>query len=386
MHIVHIATRILRAGSEENILLTSAGQINEGHKVTLVFGGNSRTDLIEKLSPEADMIEVSSLIRPLNPLKDIQALLSLRKVLLRLAPDVIHTHQSKAGIVGRFAAAAARVPCIVHGVHILPFIGVRKPAGAVYLLAERAAAKVTDGYIHVSQGMMDCCLENRVGFRSPHAIVYSGFDINRFRAALSPTDCAELIGSSESQEPPIVLTMLASLEPRKRHLELLRALSELLSNNRRIRLVFAGEGPIGRDIADLAETLGVREQVRLLGYRNDPERIIAMSDICLLASAQEGLPRSILQCIAGGKPVVMFDLPGISVVVENGRNALVVSPGDWTEYRSSVKKLIEDSELRRKMSRASADIDMSRWDWQSMGRQTNAFYESVMKEKNRPLV
>lgn len=378
MHVAHVMTRLLRAGSEENILLTAAGQIQAGSQVTLMYGRDSNLELARRLAPEATCIEIPDMVRPIRPMQDLRAFGQARRVLETIRPDVVHTHQSKAGIIGRLAARAAGVNCIVHGVHILPFLGVGRASATLYLGAERVADKVTHGYIHVSQGMRDACAEYGIGRRVPHMVIPSGFDLDRFKKAEPPDDREALLGPVKGEGRPLVLTMLAALEPRKRHLKMIEALGSLLAENPRIRLVLAGEGPLEGDIKALATELGIAEQIRLTGYREDPERIIAMSDICLLASGQEGLPRSVLQYVAASKPVVMFALPGLDVVAEHRRNGLILPPDDWDGFRGAVETLASDTRLREDLARASGETDLSAWDWSVMGRDTNAFYQRVL--------
>ncbi|WP_424943973.1 glycosyltransferase [Aliiroseovarius crassostreae] len=380
MHIVHILTRMLRAGSEENILLTSAGQIAAGDEVTLIYGADSTPALAQKLAPKARLIEIPPMVRPIHPLKDIAAYRQIRSTLQNLRPDVVHTHQSKAGILGRFAAQSAAVRCIVHGVHILPYIGTSGLKRKLYLAAERAADRITDGYIHVSNGMFNGCRDHGIGQQVPHKVVHSGFDLARFRDAPPADDAAEILGAHCSDPPPMVLLMMAALEGRKRHLELMTALAPLIRQQPRIRLLFAGEGPLAAPIRHRAEQLGIAGSVRLLGYRPDVERIIALSDICLLSSGQEGLPRSVLQYLVSAKPVVLFDLPGLGEVITPNRNALVIQPDDWAGFGKAVQELVGNPQRRQNLSDQAARTDLSNWDWTVMGRQTTAFYRSLQKE------
>lgn len=378
MHVAHVMTRLLRAGSEENVLLTVAGQLEAGTEVTLIHGRDSNLDLARRLAPEASCIEIPDMVRPIRPIQDFRALAQIRRVLSKIRPDVVHTHQSKAGIIGRLAARAAGIDCIVHGVHILPFLGVGRASAGLYLAAEAVADRVTHGYIHVSEGMKDACAEYGIGRGVPHIVIPSGFDLGRFAKALPPDDRDALLGHTEGDVPPIVVTMLAALEPRKRHLKMIRSLSGLLAGNPRLRLVIAGEGPSHDEIAALAASLGIAEQVRLTGYRDDPERIIAMSDICILASGQEGLPRSVLQYVAASKPVVMFELPGVDVVAKHRRNALILPPDDWDGFRDAIQTLADNEQLREDLALASGETDLSAWDWRLMGRDTNAFYQRIL--------
>ncbi|MEM9709936.1 MAG: glycosyltransferase family 4 protein [Pseudomonadota bacterium] len=377
MHVVHIMTRLLRAGSEENVLLTSKGQMEEGCEVTLIHGGEARPDLVRRLAPDIRLVEVPSLVRPVHPLKDIRAFGELRQALRDLKPDVVHTHQSKAGILGRLAAAAENVPRVVHGVHILPFVGASGLSSKAYLLAERAAARVTDGYVHVSQGMQSGCISNGVGKRVAHEVIPSGFDIERFRNANLPGDWRAILGVAPDAPKPPVILMVAALEPRKRHLDLLPALLPVVAAHPDTRILFAGDGPLKGAIEAKARDLGIGEAIRMVGYRSDPERLIALSDMTILSSGQEGMPRVVLQSLVGGRPVVAFDLPGIEAVVEDGKNGFLIGSDDWGSFGAAILKLVHEPLLRDRMSARAVESDLSAWDWRKMGSMTNAFYRSL---------
>jgi glycosyltransferase involved in cell wall biosynthesis len=375
MRIVHILTRLLRAGSEENTLLTCAGQLRRGHEVILMHGHEVAPDYARRLAPGAALIEIPDLTREVRPLRDVAAFRQIRRQLAALRPDVVHTHQSKAGIVGRFAAAAAGVPVIAHGVHILPFLGETGVKKSMFLNAELAAARVTDGFIHVSEGMKAACLEHGIGTRRPHHVVRSGFSLRRFSEAVAPDDWRTILGVAPDGDKPVVIAMLAALEPRKRHLELLENIRGLLQRFERVQLVFAGEGHLHDSIKARIADYGLERRVALLGFRDDPERIIAMADICVHCSDREGFPRSVLQYLAAGRPVLMFDLPGLGEVVAAGTNARVVEPGDWPGFEAALASLITDEDARRALAGEACRTDLGRWEVESMADQTLAAYQ-----------
>lgn len=374
MRIVHILTRLLRAGSEENTLLTCAGQIRDGHEVIVMHGHAVLPENALRVAPGARLVEIPALTRELRPHMDVKAYLDLRRQLRALRPDVVHTHQSKAGVLGRLAAASAGVPLIVHGVHILPFLGETGLRRGFYHRAELAVARVTDGYIHVSEGMRDACIAHGVGLGRRHHVVRSGFDLHRFREARSPLDWRDLLKLRPGEDKPFVIAMLASLEPRKRHLHLLRNLREVLTRYPRLRLVFAGEGHMRPEIEAMIAAAGLDGQVTLAGYRTDPERIIAMADLCVHCSEKEGLPRTILQSLTGGRPIVMFRLPGIEEVLVDGINGILLEQGDWAGLGRVVGALVCDEKMRVRLAHGAAETDMSRWDADLMAMNTAVAY------------
>lgn len=377
MKIVHILTRLLRAGSEENTLLTSAGQMSRGHDVVILHGRDVLPDNARQMAPGIELIEAPNLIREVKPERDLAAFREIRRILLALRPDVVHTHQSKAGIIGRIAARSAHVPLIVHGVHILPFLGVGQAKKTAFLWSERGAARVTDGFIHVSDGMHRACLDHRVGRGKPHFVVPSGFDLDRFARATPPPDRQEIVGEPDGTGRPFVIAMLAAFERRKQHLELLRNIAGFLKDTPQMRLVFAGEGPLKGEVERTVTELGLERQVTLVGFRNDPERIIAMADACIHCSDREGYPRAVLQYLASGKPVVMFDLPGIADVLHDGVNGYIVPQNSWSGMVDRLAELVRNPALRASISAEAAATDLAKWDASKMGERTMMAYRDL---------
>ena len=193
MHVCHIITRFLRAGAEENIVITCNAQVLRGHRVTLIHGREHVPEMFATLDPRIERIQIPSMQREVNPYKDIAALVHCVQVLRAIRPDLVHTHTSKAGIIGRTAARFVRVKYIIHGVHILPFLNVPPVQRWIYVNLERLMGRFTDAFINVSQEMCDACLAVGVGDAERHHIALSGMDIGRFRSASRPADWATLV-------------------------------------------------------------------------------------------------------------------------------------------------------------------------------------------------
>ena len=361
LHICHVLTRLMRAGTEENTFLTGAHQAGLGHRVTVLHGAEADPKVVAEAARFATVVKVPQLVHPVRPIDDLRAFLALRTWFRSNAPDVVHTHQSKAGIVGRFAAAAAGVPLIVHGVHILPFHNAGLVSGLVYRTAEHLAAAATHAFVHVSPGTRSEYEEAGIGRGLPHRVAYSAMDVSRFAAAAPPPDWRELLGLAPGEATPPVALMLSSFEPRKRHIAFVRALATALPRDSDIRFVFAGEGPTEPEVRSLVEELGLGRNVRLAGFRADPENMIALCDVCFLTSQREGLPRALIQATAAGKPVAATWLPGIETVARHGENAIITDAGDVQGLAHRLVALLADSAERRRMAEAAGAIPLDDW-------------------------
>jgi len=363
LRIVHVLTRLLRAGSEENTVATALWQAGQGHEVTLLHGGEADPHWAGPTSG-LRVTALPDLVHPVHPLADLRATAALREAYRRLAPDIIHTHQSKAGILGRRAADAVPGALVVHGLHILPFEGQGPLLRAAYLHAERAAARRTDLLIAVSPGVAAAARAVRLCDPARLTVVPSGMDLAPFRAARPPADAAALRG------PGPVLLMLAAFEPRKRHRAFLDVLPVILRSHPGTTLLLAGHGPEQAATRAHADRLGLSHAVRFLGHRPDPAALIALADLTLLVSAREGLPRVIVQSLAAGCPVVTTDLPGIDDIVIHGTNGLVTHPRDLSRTATAIVRLLSDRAALARLRRGAEATDVSGWDIARLGPDT----------------
>jgi glycosyltransferase involved in cell wall biosynthesis len=381
--IAHVITRLINGGADENTVSSCNQAVRSGHDVILIHGAQTRPEILASVDARVKVVELPSLVRPIAPLGDMKALGDLVRTFRRLRPDVVHTHTSKAGILGRLAARAARVPVVVHGVHIVPFVNVGRLETVAYLAAERAVQGLTHAFIDVSPGTRDLCVEAGVGAPERHHVVESGFDLSRFRDARQPEDWRDLLRLAPDAPSPPVLVMLAVFEARKRHLELLERLPRIVARFPEVRFVFAGDGSLRNAIDARVETLGIERNVILTGFHQHPEQLIALADICLLASAREGLPRVLMQYLAGGKPVIATDLPCIDDVLRHDVNGLVVRSGDLDGLADAVVALLEDPARCARLARGAATTELSEWDAARMGERLEAVYADVIREQAR---
>jgi glycosyltransferase involved in cell wall biosynthesis len=382
MHIVHVITRLLQGGAEENTIATCLHQARAGAEVTLIHGRDYHPDWATRVGGQVRLIHLPSLAQPFHP-RDFKATAELRALYRRLRPDVVHTHQSKAGALGRLAAALARVPLVVHTIHIAPFVNVTGIRRRLYIAAERLCARFTHLLIAVSHGMRDAFVEARIGGPPSIEVVHSGMPVARFASATPPVDWRSRIGGWDKPERPRILLMLAAFEPRKRQRQLLQAVAPRLQSHPDVLLLLAGEGVERQACEAAARELNIQSQVRFLGHDPNPHELIALADVCLLTSEREGLPRSVVQYIAGGKPVVMSRLPGIEELVVDGVNGVVTDADHLDHLVEEAFALIHDHPALERISRGARDTDVSRWNEEAMGENIEAAYARARSLKSK---
>lgn len=385
VHVVHVITRLIEAGSEENTVATCLYQARCGWRVTLVHGRDYHPSWYRHIDNQIEVVRLDALVHPIQPFRDLAAVVALCRLFRATRPSIVHTHQSKAGIIGRLAAAVARVPAVVHSVHIAPFVNVSGYRRHFYLAAEKLCARMTDLFIPVSIGMRDAYLSEGIGRADMYDVVYSGMPLERFASCAAPSKWRERIGGWPGEERPKIVLMLAAFEPRKRHREFLHAVAPGLRRRPDICLVLAGEGSQRQQCEHDARQLEIASQIRFLGHDPAPQELIALSDLCLLTSRREGLPRAVVQYIAGGKPVLLCPLPGIEELVRCGENGVISGSSDMEATVAEMFSLLDDDRRLAVLTAGACATDVSRWSEATMGQRTEAAYQHLLRLKSAEL-
>lgn len=374
MHIMHLVTRLLRAGSEENTIATCLAQVQMGHRVTLVHGQEYDAYWYKKPIDGVDLVCLPEMVHSVHVVHDGLAYWALRSLFVKHQPDVIHTHQSKAGILGRMASTVVPDATVVHGIHILPFAGVSAQKRKLYIAAERLAARRTDVFLSVSNAISQAFVDSGITRSDNIHCVRSGMDLNRFKRGRRPADWRALLGLTHTEGRPRVAIMMAAFEPRKRHAPFLRAFAQVADAIPDLKLLLAGQGPIEQQIKDLVVELGLQDRVVFCGHRSDPEALLSLADILVLSSEREGLPRVVVQAIAAGVPVVVNDLPGLQEIVRVGRNGVITPTHDIDETAHQMVRILRDDVALRQLRLGALATDLSAWQLETLGTRTTALY------------
>lgn len=383
MKIVHIITRFIRGGADENTLYSCNGQAELGHEVHLMYGRENHADILGRLHPAVRLISIDSLVREVSPVKDLQALLDIGLRLRKIRPDIVHTHTSKAGFVGRLAAMMSHAPIIVHGVHILPFLNVGPWERRIYLACEKLLSPKTDAFVDVSAGMKTACLLNQIGDEGRHHVIPSGMDVTAFQQATALSEqeldaacAAPTMGWANAQ----IMLMVAAFEGRKRQIEFLDIFARIVDANPRACLLLAGAGPLEDDIRAKIAELDLEGHVRVIGFRSDIARWIKTAQLCILSSEREGLPRVIVQYALGGKPIVATDLPGIDFIVQNDITGYRVDTVQ--DMEKPISLLLDHGPTFERLEQGVRNIDLSPWSVSSMNEKLEALYADLWQRKN----
>jgi glycosyltransferase involved in cell wall biosynthesis len=382
MHVCHVITRLIIGGAQENTLLSCEGLRERGHEVTLISGPTCGPEgsLVERARGGGyRFIELPELIRSVNPWIDARAVRELRSLLRRLKPDIVHTHSSKAGIVGRFAAYRARVPGIIHTIHGMSFNRTQSwPARRAYAYLERAAARRCDAIVTVADAMIDQSVAAGVAPRSKFMTIYSGMEIDLF----TPTryDRAAVRRSWGVTDEQVVVGTVARLFRKKGYEQLLPIMALAARREPLLRFVWVGDGAHRSEYEAELSRLGLRDRVTLTGLVPPDEipGLIAGFDILAHTSQWEGLPRAVVQALLMRVPAVAFAIDGTPEVVLDNRTGRLVPLDDLTGFASAICELADDASIRRGMSLAGRELCIDRFDWRQMVERLEVLYGRVL--------
>lgn len=337
MKIVYIVTRSEPiGGAQVHVRDLAHALLSRGHQPTVVTSGSGAyTDRLRAAGVQT--VVLGNLGVPIHPLRDLRALRELRALLKTLQPDLVSTHSSKAGVLGRVAARSLGVPVIftAHGWAFTP--GVPSREAAIYRWIERFAAPFASRIITVSEFDRQLALARGVASSAKVVTIHNGV----------PDVGPEL--RADPSRSPVRLVMVARFEPQKDHTTLLHALAGLTGEPWSLDLI--GDGPLLPDAQELSRQLGLDGRIRFWGQRMDVAVRLAEAQVALLITNWEGFPRSILEAMRAGLPVVSSAVGGIAESVRDGETGFTVAQGDVESLRGRLKQLLGDAELRARMGR-----------------------------------
>jgi glycosyltransferase involved in cell wall biosynthesis len=379
LRVLHIITRLDRGGSADNTLLSCIGQRRRGHEVVLAAGPGLTEE--SPLRPEAEsegvlLVRIPSLIRAVHPVKDAAALRACWRLIRGGRFDLVHTHTSKAGILGRLAARIAGGCRIVHTPHGHVFYGYFGPwKTRLFIWAERLMARWTDAIVTLTDREAQEHLALGVGHPSQFVTIFSGIPLPgpKARAGTGPSRRRALGLPAEGA----LVGSVGRLDPVKGHALLIQAFAMLGARHPGARLILIGEGEKREEYQALARKLGVAEGVRFMGWRDDVGDLLAELDLFVFPSRNEGMGRAAVEAMAAGLAVVAARTGGLPEVVREGETGLLVPPGDAAALSAAIDRLLARPEERRAMGEAGRRLAQA-YSAERMCEKIEALYQRLL--------
>lgn len=386
MKICHVITRMIVGGAQENTLYTILGHLQKGHEVVLVTGPSPGREgkLLHNVDfPPFETVELPSLVRELEPLNDLKAYFALKKFFRRRKFDVVHTHSSKAGVIGRIAARHAGIPVVVHTVHGQAFHPYEKGwKNSLYKESERIAARYCDKIYAVAQAMIDQCVEANIAPRDKYMVVYSGMDTSAFANAKREQDMRRAL---EIPEQARVIATLARLFPMKGYEYVVPAAAEIIREFPDTHMLLIGDGPMYDELKTQIAGLGLSAHFHFAGLVPPAQvhRFLAQADLLWHLSLREGLPRSVVQALATGIPAIGYRLDGTPEVIKGGETGYCVTPESVGEVVEATRKLWLDPAAARRMGENGKTRVLEQFAWPRMADILEQEYRELLERKTR---
>ncbi len=347
IRVAHLITRLIIGGAQENTVLTVLGlQEDSEYLVDLVSGIEKGPEGRLDVSGVKNLIFISRLMRNIHPFRDLLCFFSLWTLFLKKKYHIVHTHSSKAGILGRIAARLAGVPIIIHTVHGLPFHPYEHwLRNWIYVRLEKLCACFTQTIIVVSDAMREKALTQRIGKREQYQTIYSGMKLDDFlKAPVLRKKTRQELGFCPEE---IVIGKIARFFSLKGHEYLSTIAKALVERNPNIRFLFVGDGIFFNTFRENIEKQGLKKFFIFTGLISPEEipKYLSAMDILVHVSLREGLARVLPQAMAAGIPVVSFDIDGAREVLED--SGFLIPPEDTEALKERLLEISKDADFRK---------------------------------------
>ena len=394
--IIHIITRLDMGGSAQNTLLTALSHDPQRYNVSLIKGSthesamteaesqlvNSQLAKAEKLG--VDIIDLPSLVRRISPWNDLKALVSTFVILQRCKPQIVHTHTSKTGIIGRLAAWLTRTPIIIHTPHGHVFYGhFSKPLSWLFLQLERLLGRITHHQIALTPEEGKDYLNLSVAKPDNISVIHSGVEMNRFKQSVTGNNPKR----NELGIPldSLVVGFVGWLTAIKGVSFLVRAMSGVIQKHQNCLLVLVGKGDEKGEeeikLKEQVENLGLADNARFLGWRQDVDEITRCFDVFVLPSLNEGMGRVLVEAMAAGLPIVATRVGGIPDLVIDGKNGMLVPPKDTVALERAISELLSDKARRKQMGETGKRMCRP-YSVEAMVEKINDLYSRLLEERS----
>ncbi|MCP4258205.1 MAG: glycosyltransferase family 4 protein [Planctomycetes bacterium] len=391
MKIVHIITRLILGGAQENTLITCKLLAQRGHDVTLITGpaiGPEGELFNQTRGQDYKVITIDRLRRAICFWNDTSSYLQIKKLIHQLQPDIIHTHSAKAGILGRFAGHSLKgkwadnLPAIVHTIHGLAFHPYQSQwLNKFYIAAEKSAAKRTDFFISVADAMTKQTTAAGIGRPEQFVTAYSAIEEDDFLEPISQEQKKDFRQKYGISENSVVLVTIARLFMLKGHKYIIESAKQLSKRFEKCVWLFVGDGNLSEHFKQQVLQLGLSGKVKFTGLL-PPDQIplaIKSSDILVHCSLREGLARTLPQAMLCGRPAISFDVDGAKEVV-NENTGQLIEPKNIEQLTKACAELIEDEDLRQKLGENGRDSVKEKFAPETMVDTIEAVYRKLLNQ------
>ena len=379
--VLHIHTLPVISGSGINTFLTMDRLDKDKYEVE--FACKPGGKLIELVRERGIVFRpVNHFVMLVSPFNDLAALFELIFILRRNKYDIVHTHNSKAGFIGRLAAKIAGITIIVHTIHGFAFHDFEKPPRQkLFILLEKLAACFADKLITVSRSLKDWGLSLGIGKENQYVTIYDGIEIDKFNSGFNIEKKKQELGIEPED---FVIGVVSKLWEGKGHGCIIKAAKMVAVKIPRVKFIFVGEGYLRQKLEELTKRSGLDKHIIFAGFRSDIPEITSTFDVAILVSLFEGLGRVLLEAMAAAKVVIATKIGGIVDIVDDGQTGILIKPEDHQALAEAIVKLLLDNGLRIKMGQAGRRKIDTKFSAKTMVNRIDEVYRELVVKKAFP--
>ena len=383
IRVLQVITRLIVGGAQETVL-DMATLLNEEIFQIVILSGpqtGSEGSLIEEGRLKGLNITIlPSLVRQINPLLDLKALWQMVMYLRKNRYAIVHTHSSKAGILGRLAAKLAGAPVIIHTVHGWSFHDhMPKAIKFAYIFLERFCARFTDALIVVTDRDEQKGLQAGIGKRNQYHKIRSAIPLHDFDPDQIDRDSIRRDLSIPTDT--LVLGTVGRFSAQKNPLEWITVAEKISREIPNCRFLMVGDGPLLPQVKSILREKNLAEKFIFPGIQRNVPQVLSVMDVFLLTSLWEGLPRVIPQAMLMRLPVVATRVDGSSEIIEDGVNGFLCAPGDVDSLAERCLRLLKEPNLRQEISRRGSEIAQKDFDLEQMIAQIADLYNYFLSKQ-----
>ncbi|MBK6950803.1 MAG: glycosyltransferase family 4 protein [Crocinitomicaceae bacterium] len=386
--VLRIVNRFNLGGPTYNVTYLSSFLPDEFE--TILCGGTHEANEGDSLFiPERYGVKpviIQSLQRSINPLNDRKALNEIRRIIKEFKPDIVHTHASKAGALGRTAAYKEKVPVIVHTFHghvFHSYFGKFKTW--IYKLAERRLAKKTDAIIAISEIQKKELTEiHKIAPADKFRVIQLGFDLDRFNENKEKkrSDFRTKYNLTENEIAIGIIGRLTAIKNHELFIESIRLITE--NPNLKVRAFIIGDGERMSELQELATKVEEERGAKIFEFTSwikNVDDILPGLDIVALTSFNEGTPVSLIEAQASGVPIISTNVGGVSDVVSNGQTGFVIDGFESKTFAEKLSELAVNRELRLKMSQNGWNYVEHKFHYKRLCNDVANLYKELLEKK-----
>jgi glycosyltransferase involved in cell wall biosynthesis len=381
--VVHIITRLDPGGSSTNTIETVIRLDKSRYHVHLVYGLTQDPDQKIARYLERHHVEstsVSRLVRNIHPVHDLCALWALYQFLKRNRYAIVHTHSSKAGLLGRIAARLAHVPIVVHTPHGHVFHSYfNRFLTKLFIVLERWVASWTDAIITLTERGKQEHVRFKIAPAQRFEVIPSGIDMHLFRFCVEGRN--RIRAQYGLSEGCLVLGTVARLTAIKGVDVLMAAFIKLKEVCPHAKLMLIGDGEDLESLKQQAESAAVLDEVMFVGWQDHIQAYLSALDVFILASLNEGMGRAVLEAMAAQRPVIATRTGGVPELIDDGTTGLLVEPGDVLSLTVAMQRICRDAQLRESLARLGYQQITDRWSLDGMVHSIDQLYQRLRTEK-----